>query len=185
MIDKLSSTSSRDLILVDDYDNQIGLGSKSDCHLGKGLLHRAFSVFIINRKKEIFIQKRSKKKMLWPNYWSNSCCSHPYAGENIEDSASRRVFEELGITCQLNFLYKFKYYAPYNEIGSENEYCYVFYGIYDGEFKINKEEISDYKYINLESLSIKIKNKPEIFTPWCRMEVDHILENYSDIIINQ
>ena len=56
MIDKLSSTSSRDLILVDDYDNQIGLGSKSDCHLGKGLLHRAFSVFIINRKKEIFIQ---------------------------------------------------------------------------------------------------------------------------------
>ena len=62
MIEKLNSTSSRDLILVDDNDNQIGTSSKTDCHLGKGLLHRAFSIFIINSKNEIFIQKRSKKK---------------------------------------------------------------------------------------------------------------------------
>ena len=116
------------LILVDEYDQEIGSELKEDCHLGDGILHRAFSVFIFNEKKEVLIQQRSKEKMLWGQFWSNACCSHPHLGESVEDAAHRRTKEELSLETKLNFLFKFQYQEKFRNIGSENELCHVFIG---------------------------------------------------------
>jgi isopentenyldiphosphate isomerase len=85
------------LILVDETDRAIGEAEKKACHLGSGKLHRAFSIFIFNSRNELLIQKRSNKKMLWPDFWSNSCCSHPRKGESLDEALQRRLMQELKI----------------------------------------------------------------------------------------
>ena len=116
------------LILVDEKDNITGYKNKLECHEGEGILHRAFSIFIFNDAGELLLQKRSAQKHLWPNYWSNSCCSHPRKGEELENATQRRLAEELGISTPLKHLFTFQYYAPYKNIGSEREMCAVFIG---------------------------------------------------------
>ena len=113
------SNSSEELILVDELDREIGQSAKSDCHSGNGTLHRAFSIFLFNERDELLLQRRSAEKPLWPDYWSNTCCSHPRVGETMEQALSRRLIEELGIECPLHFLYKFKYHAQYGAVGAE------------------------------------------------------------------
>ena len=116
-------SSDETLILVDEHDQEIGTALKEDCHLGDGLLHRAFSVFIFNDNKEVLMQQRSKEKMLWGRFWSNSCCSHPRLGESIGHAAHRRIKEELSLETNLDFLYKYKYQEQFLNIGSEHEIC--------------------------------------------------------------
>ena len=105
------------LILVDENDKETGSCEKVDCHVGQGKLHRAFSVFLFNPEGKILLQQRSQNKMLWGGYWANSCCSHPRHGENTDDAAIRRIQEELGVNCELQYLYKFVYHAEFGEIG--------------------------------------------------------------------
>ena len=78
------------LVVVNKNDEKIGLEDKLKCHLGKGILHRAFSIFIFNNKNQLLIQKRNKLKLLWPLYWSNTCCSHP----SIKKSSEKIVRED-------------------------------------------------------------------------------------------
>jgi len=162
------------LILVDENDRIIGYDTKANCHKGEGILHRAFSIFILNSKGELLLQKRSNKKTLWPNYWSNSCCSHPRENETMEDAIKRRLYEELGLKNELEFVYKFKYHAKYKDIGAEREICYVYIGYNNDLPTINKNEISEYKYINKNDLFKDISENPETFTPWFLMEIKNI-----------
>ena len=97
------SSPTEELILVDELDREIGQGAKSECHAGNGILHRAFSVFIFNSRNELLLQRRSAEKPLWPNYWSNTCCSHPRVGESMGEAVNRRLAQELGIECSLTF----------------------------------------------------------------------------------
>ncbi|MBI33343.1 MAG: isopentenyl-diphosphate delta-isomerase [Gammaproteobacteria bacterium] len=170
------------LILVDENDREVGSALKEDCHLGDGLLHRAFSVFIINDKKEVLIQKRSKEKMLWGQFWSNACCSHPRLGEDIEDAAHRRVKEELSIETNLDFLFKFKYQEQFKNIGSENELCHVFIGKCNEKPQIDRSEISDWKYITIEKLTQSIEERPSEFTPWLKTEWSEIIGTHSNLV---
>ena len=78
--EEIVSNASEQLILVDDQDRELGFKPKTDCHTGKGVLHRAFSIFVFNSDNELLLQQRSPTKMLWPGYWSNTCCSHPRRG---------------------------------------------------------------------------------------------------------
>ncbi len=119
------------LILVDASDRETGFLSKEECHQGAGRLHRAFSVFLFNRRGELLLQQRSAAKPLWPLYWSNTCCSHPRQGETVEAAARRRLAEELALSAELRFLYKFEYRAEYQQIGTEHELCWVFAGVAD------------------------------------------------------
>ena len=130
------------LILVDEEDREVGSCEKVDCHIGDGKLHRAFSVFLFNPNGELLIQQRSEQKMLWPLIWANSCCSHPRLGEDTFDAAHRRIREELGVSCELQYLYKFVYHASYGTTGSEHENCWVFAGHFDGNLDINPDEIA-------------------------------------------
>src|SRR5271168_4249843 len=114
------------LILVDAADCRLGSMSKARCHEGRGVLHRAFSLLIFNGDGELLLQQRAPSKRLWPLYWSNSCCSHPRGAESMEMATRRRLYEELGIRCDLQFLFKFQYQAQFETAGSEQELCSVF-----------------------------------------------------------
>jgi isopentenyl-diphosphate delta-isomerase len=166
------------LILVDTQDNVLGFETKEKCHRGKGKLHRAFSIFIFNRNKQLLIQQRSALKPLWPLYWSNSVCSHPRKGEADLDAAYRRLKEEIGLETPLRFLFKFLYQASFKTIGSENELCSVYIGTTDVPITANPEEIAGWRYIDLEELDRDIKADPEIYTPWFKMEWQRIRQNH-------
>src|ERR1700678_465027 len=129
------------LILVDEADRSLGVLSKALCHEGRGVLHRAFSLLIFNERGELLIQQRSASKRLWPLYWSNSCCSHPRRAESMESATRRRLREELGLQCPLQFLYKFEYQAQFDEAGAEHELCSVYLGRTDEPVRANGQEI--------------------------------------------
>jgi isopentenyl-diphosphate delta-isomerase len=166
------------IIAVDPEDRAIGFESKEKCHDGEGILHRAFSIFIFNNKNQLLIQKRSKYKRLWPLYWSNTCCSHPRSDEGYKEAAERRLKEEVGFSCELKYLYKFRYKAKYENIGSENEVCAVLIGKSNHNIIPNPKEISDYKWLALNELKKDINKNPDQYTPWFKIEVKELFSNY-------
>ena len=178
--EEVVSNGSEQLILVDDLDREVGFKAKNDCHTGKGVLHRAFSIFVFNGDNELLLQQRSPSKMLWPSYWSNTCCSHPRRGESMDEAVSRRLVQELGFQCPLEFLYKFKYQAQFGAIGAEHEYCWVYHGRYDGAVDVNVNEIAAWRFIGVDDLERQLAAAPDTFTPWFKMEWVHIKANYLD-----
>jgi len=155
------------LILVDKEDKVIGRESKETCHLGKGKLHRAFSVFVVNSKGEMLIQKRSRFKKLWPGFWSNTCCSHFTEAVKEKEQAKKRLKEEMGFVCPLKLLFKLRYKAAFKNIGSENEITYVFLGRYDGRVKPNPKEVVEHRWVGMRDLRFEIEK--DKFTPWFRL----------------
>ena len=175
------SSESERLILVDANDEVIGYRSKGDVHDGAGTLHRAFSLFIFNRRGELLIQQRAAGKRLWPLYWSNSCCSHPRRGESMAEAAQRRLYQELHLDCDLEFLYKFIYRAHYRDIGSEHELCWVFAGTTAGNVRVNANEIAAWRYVTPEELDREIATSPEHFTPWLKLEWERIRSEFPHV----
>ena len=174
------SYASEQLMLVGDHDREIGFKGKADCHTGVGVLHRAFSIFVFNSQDELLLQQRSPSKMLWPGYWSNTCCSHPRRGEAMADAVTRRLKQELGFTCPLEYLYKFKYQAQFGAVGAEHELCSVYFGRYDGPVDVTITEIAAWRFVGVEELERELQRAPETFTPWFKMEWVHIKANYLD-----
>jgi isopentenyl-diphosphate delta-isomerase len=163
--------SSDSLILVDEADQGVGQLSKTLCHEGRGILHRAFSLLIFNGNGELLLQQRGAAKRLWPLYWSNSVCSHPRGGESMEAAIHRRLLEELGITCPLHFLFKFQYQAQFDETGAENELCSVFIGRCTGLVRINPDEIAAWRWVAPQALQAEMAGKSAgNFTPWFILE---------------
>ena len=181
--EQVVSSDSEKLILVDELDREIGVRAKSECHAGNGILHRAFSIFVFNDANELLLQQRSGRKPLWPKYWSNTCCSHPRSGESMDEALSRRLSEELGFDCPLQYLYKFKYHAQYGALGAEHEYCWVYYGRHDGDIDVNVNEVADWRFVDVASLNAELELQTDRFTPWFRMEWAHIGNNYLDDIL--
>ncbi|MBI2546660.1 isopentenyl-diphosphate Delta-isomerase [Candidatus Woesearchaeota archaeon] len=166
------------LILVDRHDKEIGHESKQNVHDGKGLLHRAFSILIVNSRGEMLLQQRAATKRLWPLYWANACCSHPRKGEDINDAIHRRLQEELGFDCKLDYLYQFEYHASFKDEGSEHELCYVFLGKYDDKIVPNKEEVNQLRFIALDALEQDLKENPGKYAPWFILEIQELFKHY-------
>jgi isopentenyl-diphosphate delta-isomerase len=163
------------LILVDEDDREVGYLNKTACHQGVGVLHRAFSVLIFNNKGELLLQQRAASKRLWPLYWSNTCCSHPRRFETLEVAIHRRLYEELGLRCPLQFLFRFQYQAQFDAAGAEQELCSVYVGRYNGPVRINPDEILAWRWISPEALQAELaKTSAEKFTPWFRLEWERI-----------
>lgn len=156
------------LILVDKNDNAIGTEEKVKCHLPNGKLHRAFTALIFDKNGNLVLTRRSGEKMLWPGDWDGTVASHPRKDENYVSSAERRMPEEIGINCKMDYLFKFEYHVPYKNIGSENEICGTLLGIVDHSQKFNliPEEISEIKWISPEQLVKELKNQAQIYCPW-------------------
>ena len=156
------------VILVDQDDNPIGKEDKVKCHLPNGKLHRAFTALIFNGDGKLLLTKRSEGKMLWPNDWDGTVASHPRESETYVSSAERRMPEEIGISCKMNYVNKFEYHVPYKDIGSENEICGTLIGTVDSfdNSRMIKDEISEVKWINPDELKNELEQNKDVYCPW-------------------
>ena len=165
------------LILVDQLDQPIGSMDKLEAHQ-KGLLHRAFSIFIWNKNKELLIHKRAKDKYHSANLWTNTCCSHPQPNETTINAANRRLQEEVGFNTILQHRFHFIYKTELENNLIEHELDHIFTGEYNGEFIPNPDEIAETRWISLENLKKEIKLNPNHFTFWFK----EIISNYENKI---
>jgi isopentenyl-diphosphate delta-isomerase len=172
------------LILVDENDNPIGTEEKVKCHLPNGKLHRAFTVLLFDRNHRLLLTRRSETKMLWPGDWDGTVASHPRKTETYVSSAERRLPEEIGASCKLDYLFKFEYHVPYKDIGSENEICGTLIGIVSDDFqmKLVKDEISEIKWISENELFSDIMKNPETYCPWMLLALYFLKESDKEMI---
>jgi len=161
------------VILVDENDNQIGLMPKMEAH-EKAVLHRAFSVFVFNEKNELMLQQRALHKYHSPGLWTNTCCSHQRDGESNLTAGKRRLFEEMGFVTELKETTSFIYKAPFENGLTEYEYDHILVGHYEKNPEINKEEVAEWKWMNLELVKKDINNCPDNYTAWFKI----IFEKY-------
>lgn len=164
-----------DVILVDEYDEPVGSMEKMEVHQ-KALLHRAFSVFIFNKKNEMLLHKRARKKYHSAGLWTNACCSHPSPGEKTLAAAEKRLQEEMGISTVLKKAFDFTYKADFENGLTEYEFDHVFVGEYDGPVMPNTDEVSDYCFMTLESIKNSILTNPEKYTAWFKIAFPKIEE---------
>ena len=156
------------VILVNEKDEPIGLMGKMEAH-EKGLLHRAFSVFVFNSKQEVLLQQRAACKYHSPNLWTNTCCSHPRAGETNQQAGERRLQEEMGLQVPLQEVFSFIYKAPFDNGLTEHEYDHVLIGYSDAQPQINPEEVASWKWLSLEAIKEDILQVPEQYTAWFKI----------------
>ena len=160
------------VILVDKNDNQVGLMPKLEAHK-KGVLHRAFSIFIFNSKYELLLQKRASSKYHSGGLWTNTCCSHPREGEDTLDAANRRLDEEMGIKTSLRKVYNFIYKAELDNQLTEHEFDHVFYGVCDNDPILNKDEAEDFKWVDMETLNNDIIKNEDNYTVWFKIAFEY------------
>jgi isopentenyl-diphosphate delta-isomerase len=178
------SADSDALILVDEADREVGFLSKDLCHDGQGTLHRAFSLLVFNDAGELLVQQRAPSKRLWPMYWSNSCCSHPRRGESMEAAIKRRLYEELGLSCPLHFLFKFQYHAQFDARGAEHELCSVFIARCSEEVRVNRNEILGWRWIAPAALDAEMSGSgAALFTPWFKLEWARIWRDHRAAVL--
>lgn len=153
------------VILVDERDREIGSMEKIKAHQD-GVLHRAFSVFLFNNKKELLMQKRAISKYHSGGLWSNTCCSHPAPGQSLQEAVNSALQRELGILCAVNSVGSFIYKKELGNGLIEHEYDHLFVGNYDGSIKINPEEVDEIKYMNVPDILKDVKANSENYTAW-------------------
>ena len=162
-----------EVILVDENDKHIGTEEKLKAHQS-GKLHRAFSVFIFNSKKELLLQKRSLSKYHSPGLWTNTCCSHPRPKMDLKKEASDRLEKEMGIKGDIEEIFSFIYRAEFENGLVEHEYDHVFIGYSDAAPKPLNSEVSEYKWISLSNLKKNITNSPKKYSYWLRACIDKV-----------
>jgi len=153
------------IILVDNNDAEVGTMDKLEAHQ-KGLLHRAFSILILNDTGKILLQQRAANKYHSANLWTNSCCSHPRPGETVVQTGQRRLFEEMGINCDLKEIGSFLYKHRFENGLTEHEYDHVLIGTHEGDPMPNPVEVQDYKWISPKALKEEMQLNPAKFTYW-------------------
>jgi len=169
------------VILVNERDEPIGLMPKMEAH-EKAVLHRAFSVFVLNSKNEVMLQQRARDKYHSPLLWTNTCCSHQREGETNVEAGTRRLREEMGFTTELRELFHFIYKAPFDNGLTEHELDHVMIGRYDGIPEINPTEVESWKWMDIESIKRDMEAHPERYTIWFRIIFDefyHFLEAHT------
>lgn len=154
-----------EVILVNENDEPIGTMEKMEAH-EKGLLHRAFSVFIFNSAGEMLLQQRAAVKYHSAGLWTNACCSHPRPGEETEAAALRRLKEELGFRTEIQKVFDFSYKASFENGLTEHEFDHVFIGHYDQAFTPNPEEVQDFSFRPVERIRESLVSEPAAYTAW-------------------
>ena len=168
------------VILVNENDDQIGTMPKMEAHK-KAVLHRAFSVFIVNNNNEIMLQQRAHHKYHSPLLWTNTCCSHQREGETNIQAGTRRLFEEMGFVTDIKELFHFIYKAPFDNGLTEHELDHVLIGYYNEEPVINLDEVESWKWMKIEAIKLDMINNPEKYTVWFKIIFDefyHYLEDH-------
>ena len=156
------------VILVDTNDNPIGVMPKMEAHK-KALLHRAFSVFILNQNGELLLQQRALHKYHSPGLWTNTCCSHQREGETNVFAGKRRLKEEMGFSTSLKEIFSFIYKAPFDNGLTEHELDHVLLGYYEDIPNVNPEEVESWKLMDLKQIAFAIKADPKNYTAWFKI----------------
>jgi isopentenyl-diphosphate delta-isomerase len=172
----------KEIILVDENDNLVGFETKLKAHEDGGKLHRAFSIFVFDARGKLLLQRRAKKKYHFGGLWSNTCCSHPKKGEELQDAAQARLQQEFGFDTRLKKLFSFLYRA--SDVGSgltEHEFDHVFYGEFDGDPRPNPDEIEDWKWVDVAELMSDLENNPHCYTPWFKIAIQDVIEALPDL----
>jgi len=153
------------VIVVNEKDEWMGSMEKLQAHK-EGVLHRAFSVFVLNDKNELLLQQRAQDKYHSGGLWSNTCCSHPAPGESNMAAAHRRLKEEMGFDCDIEKIFELRYKSDVGNGLTENEYDHIFIGYHNGQTNLNSAEAKDAKFIDLDSLHTWMQKEPQAFTAW-------------------
>jgi isopentenyl-diphosphate delta-isomerase len=153
------------VVLVDVNDKPLGLMPKLEAH-EKGVLHRAFSVFILNDKGELMLQQRALHKYHSPGLWTNTCCSHQRNGETNVAAGKRRLQEEMGFVAELREVTSFIYKAPFDNGLTEHELDHIMIGHFNENPDINLEEVANWKWMAVDAVRDDIQKHPENYTVW-------------------
>lgn len=156
------------VILVDEQDNEIGVMEKLKAH-EQGKLHRAFSVFIFNDNNELLLQQRALNKYHSGGLWTNTCCSHPSPNETIKDAANRRLYEEMGMSCDLKIISNFIYKTDFENGLIEHELDYILIGNSNANPQINKTEVETFKWLPISEIQNDIILNPNQYTIWFKI----------------
>ena len=159
---------SEEVVLVDREDRPVGRMEKLEAHR-RGLLHRAFSVFVFNHRGEMLLQRRAMDKYHSSGLWSNTCCSHPRPGEAVERAAERRLWEEMGMACDLDRRFSFVYRADFSSGLVEHELDHVFVGWSDAVPSPNPGEVAEWRYATPDEIRAEMEGDPALFTAWFRI----------------
>lgn len=157
-----------EVILVNEDDEVLGTMPKMEAH-EKAVLHRAFSVFVLNGEGQLMLQQRAADKYHSPLLWTNTCCSHQRMGETNIEAGRRRLREEMGFETDLKDLFSFIYRAPFDNGLTEHELDHVLLGNYSGEPRINPEEVASWKWMGLEEVRDDLQAHPANYTAWFRI----------------
>ena len=167
------------VILVDTNDNPIGLMNKLEAH-EKALLHRAFSVFILNDKNELMLQQRAHHKYHSPLLWTNTCCSHQRENETNIQAGTRRLREEMGFETELKKMFHFIYEAPFDNGLTEHELDHVMIGYYNDIPVINKEEVESWKWMKIEEVKNDMLVNPDFYTVWFKIIFEEFYHHFDE-----
>ena len=193
-----------EIIVIDQDDNPIKPGTKKECHLlnnNSSLLHRAFSVFLFDPQGEkLLMQKRSTKKITFPLYWANTCCSHPfYTAEEMElgnnnvgvkRAAIRKLKQELGITSdelpidQFKFITKIHYSAAYDDIWGEHEIDHILIIQAKVNLNINYNEVEQIQWLTKEEVKSFVETTTDLVSPWFKLIENNFLYSWWDNLQN-
>jgi isopentenyl-diphosphate Delta-isomerase len=165
------------VILVNEKGESIGVMPKLEAHQ-KALLHRAFSVFVVNDKGELMLQQRAEHKYHSPGLWTNTCCSHQKEGETTIEAGKRRLKEEMGFVTELEELFSFIYKAPFDNGLTEHEFDHVLLGKYNKKPMINTDEVADWKWMSLENIKSDLENNKAIYTVWFNIIFERFLHHF-------
>ena len=169
------------VILVNEQDQPIGLMNKLEAH-EKAILHRAFSVFVLNDNNEIMLQQRAHQKYHSPLLWTNTCCSHQRQGETTIEAAKRRLNEEMGMQCKMKVMFNFIYHAHLDLGLIEHEFDHVLFGTTDILPLLNEKEVQKWKYVSMEWLASDIRTNPELYTVWLKDCFNKVYQHYENQI---
>ena len=180
-MNKLTEIDRKEVILVNSMDEEIGTMEKMEAHQ-KGLLHRAFSVFVFNSKKELLLQKRAFGKYHSEGLWTNTCCSHPAPNETIVEAANRRLMEEMGMKCELKSTFSFIYNVELENGLIEHELDHIVIGYSENVPELNTDEASDYTWISLPKIKEDMELFPAKYTSWFKIILNDHFENLIEAI---
>ena len=167
------------VILVDKNDNPIGLMNKLEAH-EKALLHRAFSVYVLNDKNELMLQQRAHHKYHSPLLWTNTCCSHQRENETNIQAGTRRLREEMGFETELKEMFHFIYKAPFDNGLTEHELDHVMIGYYNDVPVINKEEVESWKWMKIEEVKNDMLVNPDFYTVWFKIIFEEFYHHFDE-----
>lgn len=169
---------SRNVVLVDEQDNTIGLMPQDVAHHLDTPLHRGFSLYVFHKQGDLLLQQRAERKVTWGGFWSNSCCGHPREGESYLAAAARRFKEEVGIEVEsIEKMVDYRYRFEYNGV-AENEICPIIVGIVrNKEVRVNPVEIQNTRWTSWSDYLKEMKENGDTFSPWSKEQVKILSKN--------